>query len=429
MKKIVYKGIGEVVYYEKLDNGCEVFMYPSKTARNFYLTFNVKFGSMATEFKKGRAKKFTKVPNGTAHFLEHQMFQEDGGETAFNSFAKLGSSVNAFTSYNQTCYEVVAGDNFKENLEILLDYVQNPVFKANSVAKEKGIIKEEISMYDNAPNSVLNFGLEYNLNNCDNHKYTISGTYEDIKEITPEVLYECYETFYTPENMFIVLTGKFNPHEALGIIKANQGKKEFKPAERYTVKIQHEPMEVELAYEKREMDVGVPKLKVGYKLDKAAFKGLKDIDIKIYLDAIMQAKFGPTSDLLEKMLEENLVMYDIVMWREIRDEYVLLTFECETEYKEEVLDLVRKELKSIKITKDELERVKRANIANFILHFNDILAVAEDIEDDILSNGKIEDDILEIYNTMNVSVANKIAGLIKTKHESVFYIDRLTCQE
>lgn len=426
MKKIVYKGIDETVYYEKLSNGIDVYMYPSKLAKNFYLTFNVKFGSVDTEFKKGKEKKFTKVPDGTAHFLEHQMFQEDDGTTVFQKFAELGSSVNAFTTYGQTCYEVVASDNFKENLETLLDYVQNPVFKASSVAKEKGIIKEEIKMYDNTPAAVLNFGLEYNLNNSDKHKFKISGEEEDIKEVTPEVLEACYDTFYTPSNMFIVLTGKFNPHEALGIIKLNQSRKEFKPESKVTRKKIREVLEVATRYEEREMDVGIPKLKIGYKLDKDSFKGYSNLEIKIYLDAILQAKFGPTSDLLEKCRNENLVMYDINASREIRDDYVLLTFEVETEYKEEVVDLIRKELKNIKMTKDELERIKRVDIANFILHFDDILAVAEDIEDDVLDNNKITDDILEMYKNMNITVANKIASLIKTKNESIYFIDRLS---
>lgn len=425
MKKIIYKGIDEAIYYEKLNNGIEVFMYPAKTAKNFYLTFNAKFGSVDVEFKKGRTKKFKCVPDGTAHFLEHQMFQEDDGETAFSRFAKLGSSVNAFTSYDITCYEVVAADHFKENLEILLDCVQNPVFKSNSVAKEKGIIKEEIKMYDNNPSAVLNFGLEYNLNNVDKHKANISGTVEDIKEITPEMLQECYDTFYTPSNMFIVLTGKFNPREALGIIKENQEKKNLKPGEKIQKKKYHEPLEVAEKYEERKMDVGIPKLKVAYKLDKSSFKGFSDLEIKIYLDLILQAKFGPSSDLAEVMCEENLISYDIYTSREIRNDYVLLTFEVETEYKNEVLDLIRRELKNIKITKEELERIKRANIANFIMHFNDIIAVAEDIQDDVIATGKLEDSIIEVYNSLSLQASNKIAGLIKTKYESVFWIDRL----
>lgn len=426
MKKIIYSGINEEVYYERLSNGLDVYMYPSKTAKNFYLTFNVKFGSIDTEFKRNKEKNYTKVPNGTAHFLEHQLFQEDDGHTAFEYFSRLGSSANAYTSYNQTCYEVVASDNFKENLEILLDYVQNPVFKASSVSKEKGIIKEEIKMYDNTPQAVLNFGLEYNLNQKDNHKYSISGREEDIKDVTPEDLQNCYDTFYTPSNMFLVLTGKFLPHEALGIIKENQKKKEFKPSEKIIRKKIHEPIEVETSYQTREMDVGIQKLKIGYKLDKSSFKGLSDIELKIYLDAILQAKFGPTSDLLEKMQEENLVMYDLYLYREIRDDYVLITFDIETEYKEEVIDLIREELKDIKITKEELEWIRRANISNYILHFNDIIAVCEDITDDIIFNGQIEDNIMDIYNNMNVQDANKVASAIDTKNESIFFIDKLT---
>ncbi len=426
MKSIVYNSTDEKVYYEKLSNGLSVYMYPSKQARNFYLTYNVKFGSMDTEFKKGKEKKYKTVPQGTAHFLEHQMFQEDDGTTAFQKFAKLGSSVNAYTSYKQTCYEVVASDHFEENLDILLDYVGNPVFKQNSVTKEKGIIKEEIKMYDNTPSAVLNFGLEYNLNNVDKHKFLISGTVDDIKEITPEDLQNSYDTFYTPSNMFLVLTGKFSPHEALGIIKRNQSQKDIKSSSKITVRQTREPIEVESSYEEREMDIGIPKLKIAYKIEKGGFKNLSDTEIKVYLDLILQAKFGPTSDFLEKMLEENLIMYDIITTREIRDDYILISFEAETEYKEELIDSIRQELKNIKITKEEVERIKRVDIANFIMHFNDIIEVAEDIQDDIITNGKIVEDILDIYNGLNATTANKVAGTIKTDNESIFYINRLT---
>lgn len=426
MKKITYKGADEVVFYEKLPNGLEVFMYPNEKARNFYLAFNVKFGSMDTEFKCDKEKKFTSIPNGTAHFLEHQMFQEDDGTTAFEYFGKLGSSVNAFTTYGYTSYEVIACSSFKENLAYLLDYVQNPVFKTASVNKERGIIKEEIKMYDNTPMSVLNFGLEYNLNKQDKHKYLISGTEEDIKEITAETLEKCYDVFYHPSNMFLVLTGKFSPLEALGIIKTNQANKEFPPKKKVSKKTIHESIEVEAPYEERQMDVSVPKLKVAYKIDKNKFKNMSDIKLKIYLDAILQIKFGIASDLLEKMIDEKLIPWDLYPAREVRDDYVMLSLEMETEYKEEVLDLIRNELKNIKITKEELERIKKANIANFFLHFNDIMEVAQDIEDDVLANGKIEENILEYYKNLELKEINAVASAIDIKNESVFFISKLT---
>ncbi len=357
MKKIVYKGVEETVYYEKLPNGLDVYMYPSDTAKNFYLAYNVRFGSVDTEFKVGKEKRFTSVPNGTAHFLEHQMFQEDDGHTAFEYFATLGSSVNAFTTYNYTSYEVTASDHFKENLEYLLRYVENPVFKQNSVSKERGIIKEEIRMYDNTPMSVLNFGLEYNLNNVDGHKYLISGTEEDIKEISAETLQNCYDAFYTPSNMFLVLTGKFLPLEALGIIKSVENEREEQPRKKITRKVYKEPVEVDLPYDVREMDVSVPKLKVAYKIDKDDFKNYSDLDLKIYLDAILVAKFSDISDLYESLTEQNLVMYGMYATRDVRDDYVVLTFEMVTDYRDQVLDLIRAELRNIKLSKVELVRV------------------------------------------------------------------------
>lgn len=429
MKKIKFAKTDEVVYYEKLDNGLEVYMYPKDTAKNFYLTFNVKFGSVDTKFKVEGDKHYSEIPQGTAHFLEHQMFQEEGSHTAFEKFSRLGSSVNAFTTYNYTSYEVIASDNFKENLEILLDYVQNPVFKANSVAKEKGIIKEEIKMYDNTPEAVLNFGLEYNLNVSDNHKYTISGREEDIKEITPEILEFTYDTFYNPGNMFMVLTGKFSPLEALAIIKENQSHKTFEEPKKVTKKKKSEPIEVASPYEERTMDISIPKLKIAYKLDKSSFRGLSDLEIKVYLDLILNVKFGPTSDLLEKLLEEKLILWDLYAAREIRDDYVMISFEIETDYKTEVVDLIREELENIKISKEEVERIKKYYISNFVLHFNDIISVAEDIEDDVMSSGHIEADIMEFYDSLNYQTANNVARGIDTRNETIYWIDRLNREE
>lgn len=429
MKKITYKNTDETVYYEKLSNGLEIFMYPSDTAKNFYLTFSVKFGSIDTEFKKNNEKNYTQIPNGTAHFLEHQMFQEESGHTVFEYFAELGSSVNAFTTYGFTCYEVVASDNFKENLNYLLDYVQNPVFKEKSVSKEKGIIKEEIKMYDNIPSSVLNFGLENNLNVVDKHKYTISGTIDDIAGISAEILEDTYNTFYYPGNMFIVLTGKFSPLEALGIIKENQSSKEFNYApKKVTRKKVSEPMEVCTPYECLEMDVSVPKIKIAYKLDKNKFKSYSALELKIYLSAILDIKFGPTSDLFEKLNGENLIMWNLYTAREIRDDYILITFETETKYKEQVIDLIKQELKNIRISKEELERQKKYNIANFILHFDDIIRVAEDIQDDFLENGRIVDELMDYYENMNLSSINTIAKKLSGGIETIFYIDKIPVQ-
>ena len=425
MKTIKYKGIDETIYYEKLPNGLEIYMYPSDTAKNFYLTFNTRFGSMDTEFKLESDKKFTTIPHGTAHFLEHQMFQEDGEENAFQKYAKLGSSINAFTTYNLTCYEVIASDNFKENLELLLDYVQNPVFKSASVSKEKNIIKEEIKMYDNNPNAKSNFGLEYNLNNKDNHKYLISGTEEDIKRITPEILENTYDVFYHPSNMFLVLSGRFKPLEALGIIKENQNKKDFKESYKIIRKRPKEPLKVSNPYESINLSVTIPKIRMAYKLDKKTFKGYSDLELRIYLDTILTIKFGSTSDILEHLTDSNLITWDIYTSRSIRDDYILITLGFESDYPSEVIDLIREELSNIKITKEEINRIKKYSISNFIFHFNDNISIAEDIQDDIISSNKIETDIMDEYNNLNVKDANVVASNINLDNECIYIVDKL----
>ena len=422
MKKIAYKNIDEYVYYEKLPNGLDVYMYPSDSAKNFYLTFNTRFGSVDTEYKLNGESKYRVIPNGTAHFLEHQMFQEEGEETVFQKYAKLGSSVNAFTSYNITCYEVIASDNFKENLNILLDYVQHPVFKTNSVNNEKNIIKEEIKMYDNDPNSRSNFGLEYNLNIKDKHKYLISGTEDDIKSINPNILMDAYETFYHPENMFIVISGKFKPLEALAIIKENQNKKEFKEYKKILRKKTKEPLKVEKSYEKINLPVVIPKIRLAYKLDKKDFKSYDELSLRIYLNAIMKIKFGQSSDILEHLTSNNLITWDIFYSVSLRDDYILLSLGVESEYISEVIDLLRNELSNIKITKEEINRVRKTRIANFILHFNDIVSVTEDIQDDIINFNKIETNILDKYKSLNVTDANKIASKINLSNESIYIV-------
>ena len=422
MKKIKYNGVDEVVYYEKLDNGLEVFMYPSKTVKNYYLTFNTRFGSMNTVFKYSDSKEWIKTPQGTAHFLEHQMFQENDGHTAFEDFARLGSSVNAFTTYNLTSYEVVSSDKFKENLERLLDYVQNPVFKSSSVQNEKGIIKEEIKMYDNNPSAMSSYGLEYNLNVKDNHKYLISGKIEDINEITADILNKTYDAFYQPSNMFLVLTGKFNPLEALGIIKENQKNKTFNPYKKVITKKEKEPVTVFKPYEEKNMDVATPKINIAYKISKNEFKGLDELRLRLYLDTILSLKFGPTSDILEKMTNENLINFDIYTSKSIRDDYVSINIYLESNYIEEVIELVREELKNIKITKEEITRAKKVYISNFIVHFNNIFNVCEDIQDDIINEGYINKNILDIYNELNVSDANMVASKIDISNECVYII-------
>ena len=273
MNKIYVKGPNEEVFYEVLDNGLTVYMLPNNKVKTYYLTFSAKFGSVYTEFKLEGDKSYTKIPNGVAHFLEHLTFYtEDGDASTF--YADNGAKSNAYTSTHITCYEVYGYNKFKENLEYLLDYVQKPYYTEKMVNDEKGIIIEEIKMYEDDPESVLIGESSASIFVNDNRKYLVAGTKKDVKSTTVKDIENAYKTFYHPSNMFIVLTGNFNPEEALAIIEENQSKKEFGEKKKIINKVVKEPKNVACTYKEIKKDVSIEKLELALKIPMSTF--LKD---------------------------------------------------------------------------------------------------------------------------------------------------------
>lgn len=423
MEKIKISGIEEVIYYETLSNGLQVYLLPNTNVKNFYITFNTHFGSMYTEFKHQNEKSYTKVPNGVAHYLEHLMFNMPDG-SAFDYFSKLGSSVNAFTSYDLTCYEVFASKYFKENLNYLLDYVQTPYFTKEMINNERGIITEEIKMYDNNPNTELVWGMNSNIFVKDKRKNLISGTVGDIKKITLEDIEVCYNTFYHPSNMFIVITGNFNPEEALAIISENQAGKEFIEYKKPIIKKQVEPKYVNKEKEVKEMNVETNKVNVAFKI---SLKKLLDtkipvIRLRTYIHLINQVKFGSSSYLKERLVNGGIILNGMGVRTTYTDDYLVLNIVTETEYPERFIDILKEEVKHIRITKEDLIRKSRTFISNYILHFDDIESVNYDIQTDIIEFNKICDNMLSVYDELNILELNKLINVLKYDISSVLII-------
>ena len=231
MEKIHFDNLQETLYKEKLANGLHVYILPKRGFSKTFVTFTTNYGSIDRTFiPRGKREEVT-VPDGIAHFLEHKMFEKEDGDV-FQKFSVLGASANAFTSFTRTAYLFSATDKLYENTEVLLDFVQEPYFTEKTVDKEKGIIAQEITMYDDLPDWRLYFGTIENLYHEHPVKIDIAGTVESIQDITAEHLYECYETFYHPSNMVLFVVGAVDPEEMMDFIKKNQDAKTFKePAE------------------------------------------------------------------------------------------------------------------------------------------------------------------------------------------------------
>ena len=168
------------------------------------------------------------VPDGVAHFLEHKMFEQKNGINSLDALTALGVNANAYTTNDHTAYLYEATDNFYEALDEFMDYVQNPYYTDENVEKEKGIIAQEINMYEDYPEWQVYLNTLKCLYKDFPVRIDIAGTVQSIQQITKETLYLCYDNFYTPANMAMVICGDFEPKEILDEIKKRLIKTENK---------------------------------------------------------------------------------------------------------------------------------------------------------------------------------------------------------
>lgn len=426
MKKIKMVGADENILTDTLSNGLKVYLLPNNKVRNFYITFSTKYGSNDVEFKKANAKKSNKVPHGTAHFLEHLTFKMKNGEDATDYFVELGSDVNAYTTFNLTCYEVFGYNSFKENLETLLDFVQTPFYNKKMVEGEKGIITEEAKMYEDEVETELVYRSFKNMLHKDNTKYTIAGTVEDVLSIELEDLERAYKNFYHPSNMYVTITGNFNPEEALAIIEENQSKKKFTRKENIIITREKEPNTVVKDYEEIKRDIEIEKVNIGLKIPYSSFSSLKlsKLQINIYLSVITNAMFGRTSELREKLTKGNIIMDNIYVSRTYLENHALINIIADTPYPKRFIKLVEESISSFTIEEDELTRKKRVAISNLIKCFDDIEETNNLIQSDIIEYGEINYNIYNIYNDLNIKTAKKIASKINTKNKSILVMKK-----
>lgn len=422
MKEIKINKTNEILYFEKLNNGLEIYILPNKYQKNYYITFTTKFGSINTEFKTSDEKTFKKVPNGIAHYLEHLMFNMEDG-TAFDYFSKLGSSVNAYTTYNLTCYEVFSSTYFKENLNYLLDYVQTPYFTNELVNNERGIITEEIKMYDNNPNTELTYSSYKNIFVNDNRKYLISGTINDIKKINKDNIYDCYNTFYNPSNMFIIITGNVNPYEAVGIIESNQNNKSFKNVNIINKEI-IELNKINKEYEEIQMNVETNKISISYKIPRKLFKkiNIPNIELNNYISIIFNILFGNTSILQDKLISSKIIQNGININKTFTKDYIIVSITTETDYPDTFIRYVEETIKNISIDEETLNRKLKVYKSNYILHFDDIELTNSNIQDNIIEYGNFIDNYMDIYEKINIKTINEIGSNIKNIKNSILII-------
>ncbi|MBG9589138.1 EF-P 5-aminopentanol modification-associated protein YfmH [Cytobacillus firmus] len=306
MDKITFDQLQEELYYEKLDNGLDVYILPKKGFNKTYATFTTKYGSIDNHFMPPGKEEYVKVPDGIAHFLEHKLFEKEDGDV-FQQFSKQGASANAFTSFTRTAYLFSSTSNVEMNLETLIDFVQDPYFTEKTVEKEKGIIGQEITMYDDNPDWRLYFGLIENMFKNHPVKIDIAGTIESISHITKDMLYECYETFYHPSNMLLFIVGPVDPDQIMTQVRDNQSKKDYKEMPEIKRQFEEEPSEAAKKKKVLEMNVQTSKCLVGIKSSTANQSGKEMLKNELSLNVLLDILFGKSSEQYSTLYSEGLI--------------------------------------------------------------------------------------------------------------------------
>lgn len=373
-----YPQVGETLYKEVLPNGLRVYYLPKPDFNKTYGIFTTNFGSLDTRFVPRGSSELKTFPEGIAHFLEHKLFEKEDGD-AMNFFGALGANANAFTSFTRTSYLFSTMDNVVPNVELLLDFVQEPYFTQDSVEKEQGIITQEIQMYQDDADFRLFFGLLQNLYPKSPLAADIAGSPKSIRQITAEDLYDNYRTFYHPANMTLFLTGPFEVSELAALVAKNQGDKRFEPIEQ----IKRAPFEAErpIPSSKLAFDVTIPKLGLGFRgYDRLSSDPLLRFEYKLAIQIMLTMILGSTSQRYESLYNQGLIDDSFGFDFEVTPQYHFASMTSDTIYPIKLAKILRDTLKSYKIESDfnleQLTRVKKELLGDYYKSLNSLEVIA-----------------------------------------------------
>lgn len=420
MKKDKINFYNEDVYTFVLDNGLTIYMVPKNDVKDVFVTFTTKYGGANFPFKVN--DEYVCVPNGIAHFLEHKMFEQKNRVDPFTFYNKSGTYCNAFTNYFNTSYIFAGTENFDENLLYLLDYVQDGYFTDENVSKEKGIITQELNMYDDMPDNIIYERSIYNLFKKHPVKYPVGGYVSDIEKITKEDLFKCYKTFYHPKNMFLVVTGNIDVNHTLDLIKENQKNKVFNKIN-INLKEINEPDEVDIEKEIIKHNVNMPYVSLSIKIPLNKYKHIDRKLLNLYLACIFNILFDETSLFYEKMKEEKLIDTQIDIDTLDIDTHKVFMLTFKSNNYEKVLEEIENVFKNISITKEDLNRKIKVNISNLLYIFDDISKTNKWILNNKIMYNEIYTNVYDLIKGMNKEELDYIINNLNLKNKSILIIE------
>lgn len=427
MDKIKISKLDETIYHEELENGLNIYIYKKEGFVKKGAYFVTNYGSSVNDFKPINENKIKSYPKGIAHFLEHKLFESSDNESVFDKFKKYGADVNAYTNHFVTNYYFSTIDNFNECLIELIDFVQSPHFTDENVEKEKGIIYQEINMTNDNINRVL-FEEAFNATLLRNpNKYKTIGDKKNVGMITKEQLYECYNTFYHPSNMVLVIYGNIDVSKTIELVKENQRLKDYKKQEKIKIRKYKEDAIVAKKQKTFKRNVTIPRVCVCYKIKIPNLSGIERYKKSVFISMLLEMKFGGTSSFEKDLLKDKIIDTEIGWSYSYFDDVIILFFETSTRKKEEFIKIIDKKIKDNDFEEKKFELNKKAYLTSIIKSYEKPSVIGSVIFNQVFKYGKVINDVYDIYNDYeyhefieefnNLNLENKSVICVNNKEE------------
>ena len=403
-------------------SGLDIYVFPKKLTTTFAV-FGTKYGSIDNKFKLKGEGDYTEVPNGIAHFLEHKLFDNENGPDTFSRYAETGANANAFTSFDKTAYLFSCTENFKESLEILLDFVTKPYFTDKSVQKEQGIIGQEIRMGEDSPSRVLFFNLMKALYEKHSVQISIAGTVESIAEIDAKLLYKCYNTFYNLHNMVLCVCGDVDVDEVIFVADRVLKESSECEIERF---FEEEPAYVSKEKITAKMQVAKPLFDIGIKDADIPSEPIERLRKAAGMAVLNEVMFSKSSSIFNELYDEGLISANLDYCYTISSSFAFNEISGESAEPEKVYDRIRayiKETQSKGIDIQAFERCKKVIFADFIKSFDSTEEIACELMSYIFEGCDLF-DYADVIKDLELDYVN---GLLKTMFDDSFFALSTVC--
>lgn len=287
----------------KLNNGLTIYFYNDKRRHSTFFQHITLFGGKTKDFIV--EDKEYHMQDGIAHILEHYVVEENASGNFLKLLGEAQMTTNASTHFDMTRYYFEAVENVEYGIKTMIKGIYSPVFNEERLEKIKKPILQEIR---GKMNNKFYHSNQETLNNCFNKisVRSIGGSLEDVSKTTLEDIITCFETFYQPDNQFIVVGGNFDKDKILKIIEDCY--KEIRIIKKKFQLIDvGEKNDVVKNNGIVEFPTGEEYLEITYKINLKNFSVRERLKLDFYLKYFFNMFFGVTSPLYKNLVEDKII--------------------------------------------------------------------------------------------------------------------------